>query len=175
MEIQNTDSLPECERIQERITRLASGVAVIRVGAATEVEMIEKRHRIDDASEAVRSAQEEGIITGGGTALIRASQGLAVETGNDEQALGVNIVMEAIEEPLRQMALNAGESPDIIVSQVVNCRFPFGYNFVTRQLENLYENGIIDPVKVSRCALENAASVASTLITTNYAIVHPGN
>jgi len=175
VEIQNTDSLPECERIQERITRLASGVAVIRVGAATEVEMIEKRHRIDDALEAVRSAQEEGIITGGGTALIRASQSLIVETENDEQALGVNIVMEAIEEPLRQMAFNAGESADIIVSKVTHSHFPFGYNFVTRELENLYENGIIDPVKVSRCALENAASVASTLITTNYAIVHPGD
>jgi len=83
--------------------------------------------------------------------------------------------LEAVEEPLRQMASNAGESPDIIVNKVKNSRFPFGYNFVTNELENLYENGIIDPVKVSRCALENAASVASTLITTNYAIVHPGN
>tara|TARA_Y100000592_G_scaffold84776_1_gene136081 strand:- start:4371 stop:5945 length:1575 start_codon:yes stop_codon:yes gene_type:complete len=175
VEIQNTDSLPECERIQERITRLASGVAVIRVGAATEVEMIEKRHRIDDALEAVRSAQEEGIITGGGTALMRASQSLSVETDNDEQAMGVSIVLEAVEEPLRQMALNAGESPDIIVNKVTSTRPPFGYNFVTNEIENLYENGIIDPVKVSRCALENAASVASTLITTNYAIVHPGD
>ena len=137
--------------------------------------MIEKRHRIDDALEAVRSAQEEGIITGGGTALMRASQSLSVETDNDEQAMGVSIVLEAVEEPLRQMALNAGESPDIIVNKVTSTRPPFGYNFVTNEIENLYENGIIDPVKVSRCALENAASVASTLITTNYAIVHPGN
>tara|TARA_R110000824_G_scaffold555_4_gene3588 strand:- start:5117 stop:6697 length:1581 start_codon:yes stop_codon:yes gene_type:complete len=177
VEIQQTDSLTECERIQERITRLASGVAVIRVGAATEIEMIEKRHRVDDALEAVRSAQEEGIVLGGGTALIRCSQNLKVETDNEDQALGVKVVLEAVEEPLRQMALNAGESPDIIVNQVITniiCG-PYGYNFVTRKIEKLYESGIIDPVKVTRCALENAASVASTLITTNYAIVHPGN
>ena len=172
-EIQQTESLQECERIQERITRLASGVAVIRVGAATEIEMTEKKHRIDDALEAVRSAQEEGIVLGGGVALLRAVNGLKVKTDNEDQELGVKIIIEAVEEPLRQMAINAGESPDIIVSSVKNnivCG-PYGYNFVTRKIENLYDNGIIDPVKVTRCALQNAASVASTLITTNYAIV----
>ena len=108
-EIRQTEDLHECERLQERITRLASGIAVIRVGAATEVEMIEKKHRIDDALEAVRSAQEEGIVPGGGVALLRAISGLSVETDNEEQALGAQIVLKACEAPLRTMARNAGE------------------------------------------------------------------
>ena len=170
-EIKQTDSLKECERIQERITRLASGVAVIRVGAATEVEMTEKKHRIDDALEAVRSAQEEGIVAGGGTALLRATCGLKVNTSNHDQELGVKVVLEAVEEPLRQMAINAGESPDIIVQLVKNEQGSVGYDFTENKLVNMLEKGVIDPVKVTRCALQNAASVASTLITTNYAIV----
>ena len=171
VEIQQTDNLHECERIQERITRLASGVAVIRVGAATEIEMIEKKHRIDDALEAVRSAQEEGIIAGGGTALLRACKDLDVDTCGEEQELGVKIVIEAIEEPIRQMAINAGESPDIIVDLIKRRNYPIGYDFVSGLMVDMYEAGIIDPVKVTRCALQNAASVASTLVTTNYAII----
>jgi chaperonin GroEL len=172
IEIKETDGLQECERIQERITRLASGIAVIRVGAATEVEMIEKKHRIDDALEAVRSAQEEGIVPGGGTALIHASTVLrGLEADNDEQNLGIKIILEAIEEPLRQMCLNAGESPDIVVEDVKNIKISWGYDFMQRKMVNLLESGIIDPVKVTRCALQNAASVSSTLITTNHAIV----
>ncbi len=170
-EIQQTDDLKACERLQGRITRLASGVAVIRVGAATEVEMIEKKHRIDDALEAVRSAQEEGIITGGGTALIRATDGLFIETETEEQALGVNIIFEAIEEPLRQMAKNADKSPDIIVDRVRHSDASKGYNFMTDELVNMLDSGIVDPVKVTRCALQNAVSVASILITTSHAIV----
>lgn len=170
-EIQQTESLKACERIQERITRLASGIAVIRVGAATDVEMIEKKHRIDDALEAVRSAQEEGIVPGGGVALIRAVKNLMVETLNEEQSLGAKIIFEAIEEPLRQMAINAGESPDIIVSKVKNLDASWGYDFYSGQVKDMYLSGIIDPVKVTRCALQNAASVSSTLITTNHAIV----
>ena len=170
-EIQQTESLRDCERIQERITRLASGIAVIRVGAATEVEMIEKKHRIDDALSAVRSAQEEGIVPGGGIALLRAAKDLVVETKNDEQSLGVKIIFEAIEEPLRQMCLNAGESPDIIVEEAKNQEFNWGYDFIRGEMINLIEFGIIDPAKVTRCALQNAASVAATLITTNHAIV----
>jgi len=170
-EISQTDDIKACERIQERITRLASGVAVIRVGAATEVEMLEKKHRIDDALEAVRSAQEEGIVVGGGVALLRATQNLSIETDTEEQALGVKIIVEAVEEPLRQMAKNAGKSPDIIVDRVTHSSQETGYNFMTDELVNMLENGIIDPAKVTRCALQNAVSVASTLITTSHAIV----
>jgi chaperonin GroEL len=170
-EIQQTDDLKACERIQERITRLASGVAVIRVGAATEVEMLEKKHRIDDALEAVRSAQEEGIVSGGGTALIRATDGLFIETDSEEQSLGAKVILEAIEEPLRQMAKNADKSPDLIVNKVRQAPPEKGYNFMTDELVNMLDNGIVDPVKVTRCALQNAVSVASTLITTSHAIV----
>ena len=170
-EIHQTENLQECERLQERITRLASGVAVIRVGAATEVEMIEKKHRIDDALEAVRSAQEEGIIPGGGVALVRAVTGLSVETSNEEQALGAQIVLRACEAPLRTMARNAGESEDIILQMVRDAQGDKGYDFLNRCVVSTYERGIIDPKKVTRCALQNAASAASTLLTTSHAIV----
>lgn len=170
-ELQQTENIYECERLQERITRLASGIGIIRVGAATEIEMIEKKHRIEDALEAVRSAQQEGIVPGGGVALIRATEGLEVATDNEEQALGVKIVLRAAEEPIRQMALNAGESPDIIVSMVKSEVFDAGYDFLNRRIIMMVETGIIDPVKVTRCAIQNAASAAGTLITTNYSIV----
>ena len=170
-EIQQTEGLSECERLQERITRLASGVAVIKVGAATEIEMIEKKHRIDDALEAVRSAQEGGIIPGGGVALIRATQNLLVETDNDEQSMGAQVVLLACEAPLRQMAINAGESPDIIVSEIKAEEDDMGYDFLNRCMVGTYDVGIIDPCKVTKCALENAASAAGTLLTTSHAIV----
>ena len=170
-ELQQTESIYECERLQERITRLASGIAIIRVGAATEVEMIEKKHRIEDALEAVRSAQQEGIVPGGGVALIRATEHLEVTTENEEQALGVKIVLKAAEEPIRQMATNAGESPDLIVSLVKSEVFDAGYDFLNRNVIMMVKNGIIDPAKVTRCAIQNAASAAGTLITTNYSIV----
>ena len=170
-EIAGMDNLHACERLQERITRLASGVAIIRVGAATEVEMIEKKHRIEDALEAVRSAQQEGMVPGGGTALINAVKDLDVDVENEDQQLGVNIILEAVKEPLKQMALNAGESPDIISSEVQKAEYGYGINFTTGELINLLDAGIIDPVKVTRCALQNAASVSSTLITANHAIV----
>jgi len=170
-ELQQTESIYECERLQERITRLASGIAIIRVGAATEVEMIEKKHRIEDALEAVRSAQQEGIVPGGGVALIRATEGLEVATENEEQALGVKIVLKAAEEPIRQMAMNAGESPDLIVNIVKSEVFDAGYDFLSRNVIMMVKSGIIDPAKVTRCAIQNAASAAGTLITTNYSIV----
>ena len=132
-EIRHTDNLSECERLQERVTRLASGVAVIKVGAATEIEMIEKRHRIDDALEAVRSAQEEGIIPGGGVALLRAVTDLFVETDNEEQSLGAQVVLRACEVPLKQMAINAGESPDIIVQQVKAVTGDNGFDFLNQR------------------------------------------
>ena len=170
-ELSQTEALYECEKIQERITRLASGIAIIRVGAATEVEMIEKKHRIEDALSAVKSAQEEGVVAGGGTALLRAVKDLEVDTDTEEQEFGVEIVKLAAKEPLRQMAINAGESPDLIVKLVEEQEDGEGYNFVSRKIVNLKDAGIIDPTKVTRCALENAASAASTLITTNHCVI----
>ena len=170
--IEEEDNLKICERLQERITRLASGVAVIKVGAATEVEMIEKRHRIDDALEAVRSAQEEGVVPGGGVALLKSVKDIEIQTDNEEQALGAKIVIEAVEEPIRQMALNAGLSPDLVVNQVrLTKSHNQGMNFLTGDLVDLMEAGVIDPVKVTKCALQNAVSVSSTIITTSHAIV----
>jgi chaperonin GroEL len=165
------DNLHECEKIQDRIARLASGIAIIRVGAATEIEMVEKKHRIEDALEAVRSAQMEGIVIGGGCALLQATSHLDVQVDNESQALGVEIVKRAVEAPLRQMALNAGKSPDIICRAVLESDTNHGYNFMTDEVENLLERGVIDPVKVTLTALQNASSVAGTLITTNNAII----
>ena len=169
-EIAQTDSLKECERLQERITRLASGVAVIKVGAASQVEMIEKKHRVEDALEAVRSGQEMGMIPGGGSVLARLSNSKLL-VDNKEQQLGINIVLDSLKEPLRQMSLNAGESPDLIQFQIESARQGHGYNFLKNRVEDLFASGIVDPVKVTISAVENATSVASTLITTNYAIV----
>ena len=167
----STESLYECERIQERITRLASGIAIIRVGASTEIEMVEKKHRIEDALEAVRSARQEGIVPGGGMALIRCIQNLEVDTDNEEQQLGVEILKKAAYEPLRQMAKNAGLSPDIIQGLAQDMSGSNGYNFATSEECDMIQAGIIDPAKVTKCALQNAVSVASTLITTNCAII----
>jgi chaperonin GroEL len=168
---EQTESIHECERIQERITRLASGIAIIRVGASTEVEMIEKKHRIEDALEAVRSAQEEGIVPGGGVPLIRAMEVTQFEVDNEDQALGVEIIRKAVFAPIRQMSENAGESPDIIQTIVAGLEGSSGYDFRNRTTCDLLEAGIIDPVKVTRCALQNAVSAAGTLITTNHAII----
>lgn len=171
VEIQQTDNLKECERIQERITRLSSGIGVIKVGAPTEVEMIEKKHRIEDALEAVRSAQEEGIVSGGGSALLHASVGAEVPVNNQEQQLGVKIVFDAVRAPLSQMCANAGESPDLIISLVSDSQTNQAYDFMERDIVDAIDTGLIDPVKVTISALTNAVSVASTLITTDYAIV----
>jgi chaperonin GroEL len=172
--IKDTDGLSECERIQSRVVRLASGVAVIHVGGATEVEMTEKKHRIEDALEAVKSAQEEGVVCGGGAALLRASDSLVIATENSEQALGGTIVQQACQEPIRQMALNAGKSPDLIIKDVLEAKHDDGWDFRDNCLTNMLEQGIIDPVKVTRTALQNAASCAGTLITTNYGIIQTG-
>ena len=169
--IKDTNSLDECSRIQERIVRLSSGVAVIRVGGSTEVEMTEKKHRIEDALEAVRSAQQEGIVCGGGMALLHAGNSIAITSDQTEQGYGAVVVREACREPLRQMALNANESPDIIIDKVLSARKNYGWNFRTGEMVNLFKSGIIDPVKVTRTALQNAASCAGTLITTNYGII----
>jgi len=179
--IEQTDSLEECEAIQSRITRLNSGVAVIRVGGATEVEMNERKHRIEDALEAVRAAQEEGVVTGGGCALVRAARQIVIITNGEstefhsDQMAGVQIVRDACQAPLRQMAFNAGESADLIVMEVLAQESPYGWDFRTGKMVNLIDAGIIDPVKVTRSALQNAASCASTLLTTNYGIIQGGS
>ena len=175
-ELSQTDNLKECERIQERITRLASGVAIIKVGAATEVEMIEKKHRIEDALEAVKSAQEEGMLPGGGVALIRTAKIVedrldTLKLTTPDQMLGARIILDAIEGPIRQMAVNAGESPDLIVAKVRAEEGNTGYNFATGDMVDMLEHGVIDPAKVTRTALQNSTSVSSTLITTNNAVI----
>ncbi len=173
--IKASESIQEGEAIQQRVVRLASGVGVIRVGGATEVEMTEKKHRIEDALEAVKSAQEEGIVAGGGTALLRASQELNFsELDNSDQALGIAIVKEACKEPIRQMARNAGDSADLVVQQVLSSGPNEGWDFRQAKVINLYDNGVVDPVKVTRTALQNAASCAGTLITTNFGIIQTG-
>jgi len=173
--MKDTDSLLEAEKIQERITRLSSGVAIIRVGAATEVEMIEKQHRVQDALEAVKSAQLEGVLPGGGSFLAQASADLFDDikdkVENEWQQLGVKIVQSAIRQPLTQMIKNAGKSEDIILATVMKENEGHGYDLKNDKVINLLEEGIIDPARVTRCALQNSVSVASTLITSNYAIV----
>lgn len=167
-QIEETTSDYDREKLQERLAKLVGGVAVVNVGAATEVEMKEKKARVEDALNATRAAVEEGIVPGGGTALLRASKVLAGLTGlNAEQQAGVNIVKRAIEEPLRQIAANAGHEGSIVVDKVINNANPnFGFNALVEKYEDLILAGVIDPAKVSRCALQNAASVAALMLTT---------
>jgi len=169
--IKETDSMRECERHQGRLVRLASGVAVIRVGGATEVEMTERKHRIEDALEAVRSAQDEGIVAGGGSALLRAANSLIITTNSTQQALGASIVHRACRAPISQMAQNAGGSPDLIIEQVLKAKGTKGWDFRENELTDLCVRGVVDPVKVTITALRNAASCAGTLITTNFGII----
>ena len=170
--LQGESSMSACEKIQARITRLSSAIAVIKVGGATEIEMNEKKHRVEDALEAVSSAQQEGIISGGSSALLRTSAAIEVETENPEQDLGVQIIKEAVKEPFRKMVSNAGLSPDIFLDKVINhTNQESGLNISTGEIVNMFTYGIIDPFKVTRCALQNAASAASTLLTTDVGIV----
>ena len=169
-EIKQTDNIGECRKLQHRVTRLASGIAIIKVGGATEVEMIEKKHRVEDALEAVKSAQEAGIVPGGGVTLL-SCQDFNIEAENEDQAIGANFIRKSLEAPLRQMAHNAGVSSDIIVDRVKNSDELMGWDFKDSQLVNMLEAGIVDPAKVTMVALKNSVSVASTLVTTNNAIV----
>ena len=173
MDIQNTDKLDEAAAMQDRITRLVSGVAVIRVGGATEVEMTERKHRIEDALEAVRSAQEEGIVPGGGTSLLRAAETIVIRSEGTSSDIGIGavVIKQACREPIRQMALNAGESFDLIIDKILASDENVGWDFRNGELVNLIEKGIIDPVKVTMTALQNAASAAGTLMTTNFGII----
>ena len=174
-EMASTSDIRECQRIQERITRLASGIAIIRVGGLTEVDMVERKHRIEDALEAVKSAQMEGILPGGGTALLKLSRNLDKEvfTANQDEKFGVEIIMKACEEPIRKLSDNSGLKADVIINDLLNNSENFwsGVNFSTGQYSDMSAVGIIDPAKVTRCALQNAVSAASTLLTTSHAII----
>ena len=157
----------EREKLQERLAKLAGGVAVLYVGAATEVEMKEKKDRVDDALAATRAAVEEGIVPGGGVAYIRATAALeGLKGDNDDQTTGIQIVKRAIEEPLRQIVANAGGEGSVVVNKVREGEGNFGYNAREDRFEDMLAAGIIDPTKVSRVALENAASIASMFLTT---------
>ena len=172
-QLSETESQYEKEKLQERIAKLAGGVGVIKVGAATEVEMNEKKDRVDDALHATKAAVEEGIVAGGGTALIRAAGMIAdsVKFDNEDQITGSKIVLRAIEEPLRQIAANAGKEPSVILNKVKELSGNQGYDARADKFYDLVENGIIDPVKVTKNALKNASSIASMILTTNCVIV----
>jgi chaperonin GroEL len=161
-----TDSDFDREKLHERLAKLAGGVAVIRVGAATETEMKEVKHRIEDAIGATKAAVEEGVVPGGGVALIRAMKALDTLELTNEEGLAINILRRALEEPLRQIAQNAGVDGAVIVEEVKKKDGSFGYNALTGVYEDMIKAGIIDPAKVTRSALQNAASIAGLFLTT---------
>ena len=170
-QIETTTSDYDKEKLQERLAKLAGGVAVLYVGAATEVEMKEKKDRVDDALHATRAAVEEGIVPGGGTAYIRAAKAiLALEGENEDETTGIRIVLRAVEEPLRQIVANAGGEGAVVVNTVREGEGDFGYNARTEIFENLFEAGVIDPTKVTRVALENAVSISGMVLTTECVI-----
>ena len=170
-QIETTKSSFDKEKLQERLAKLAGGVAVLYIGAPSEVEMKEKKDRVDDALSATRAAVAEGIVPGGGVAYIRCLDDLEGFTGdNDDETTGIRIVKRAIEEPLRQIVNNAGLEGAVVVNEVRNGKDDFGYNARTEKYENLYETGVIDPAKVTRVALENAASIAGMFLTTECVI-----
>ena len=166
MQIDETTSDYDREKLQERLAKLAGGVAVVKVGAATEIEMKEKKARVEDALHATRAAVEEGIVPGGGVALIRASAALKNLRVSEDEKVGVQIVQRALEEPLRWIARNAGADGSVVLDKVKNGKGAFGFNAATEEFEDLVKAGVVDPTKVVRVALENAASVAGLLITT---------
>jgi chaperonin GroEL len=171
-EIENTDSDFDREKLQERLAKLSGGVAVVKVGAATETEMKEKKHRVEDALQATRAALEEGIVPGGGVALLQASaavnlseNGASVD-GSDDERTGARIVLRALEEPLRQLAENAGLEGSVVVNDVRKAKKGFGLNASTNEIVDLVAAGVIDPAMVTRSALQNAASIAKNILTT---------
>ncbi len=171
-QIETSTSDYDKEKLLERLGKLAGGVAVLYVGAATEVEMKEKKDRVEDALSATRAAVEEGIVPGGGVAYIRAAEAIKdLKGANDDETTGIHIVARAIEEPLRQIAANAGVEGSVIINKIREGKGDFGYNARTEEYVNMFEAGVIDPTKVSRVALENAASVAGMFLTTECAIV----
>ncbi|MDN7599499.1 chaperonin GroEL [Burkholderia gladioli] len=167
-QIEDTTSDYDREKLQERVAKLAGGVAVIKVGAATEVEMKEKKDRVDDALHATRAAVEEGIVPGGGVALLRARAGLSSLKGaNAEQDAGIQIVLRALEAPLRVIASNAGDEPSVVIAKVLEGKGNFGYDAASGEYGDLVETGVVDPTKVTRTALQNAASIAGLILTTD--------
>jgi len=165
-QIEETTSDYDREKLQERLAKLVGGVAIIKVGAATETEMKEKKARVEDAMHATKAAVEEGIVPGGGVALVRCTKALESIRAQDDEAVGVAIVKRALEEPLRQIAANAGHEGAVVVARVRELKADEGFNALTEKYENLVEAGVIDPTKVVRFALQNAASIASLLLTT---------
>ena len=175
-QVEETESLAEAERLQERITRLSSAISVIRVGGATEIEVTEKKHRVEDALEAVRSAQEDGVVPGGGTALLRAAHGVTLDPQNQDQMRGAETLLSSCFAPITQILSNAGISSDIVVNSLSYDDHDknVGFNVRTEKFEDLIESGVIDPAKTVKCALQNAASAAGTLLTTNCAVLRKG-
>jgi len=169
-QIEETTSDYDREKLQERLAKLVGGVAVIKVGAATETEMKEKKARVEDAMHATKAAVEEGIVAGGGVALLRCLGAVAAVKAEGDEAVGVSIIRRALEEPLRQIAGNAGHEGAVVVARVRELKGDEGFNAQTDVYENLVEAGIIDPTKVVRCALQNAASIASLLLSTEAVI-----
>jgi chaperonin GroEL len=165
-QIEETTSDYDREKLQERLAKLVGGVAIIKVGAATETEMKEKKARVEDAMHATKAAVEEGIVAGGGVALVRCTKALESIRAQDDEAVGVAIIKRALEEPLRQIAANAGHEGAVVVAKVRDLKGDEGFNALTEKYENLVEAGVIDPTKVVRSALQNAASIASLLLTT---------
>jgi chaperonin GroEL len=170
-QIEEATSDYDKEKLQERVAKLAGGVALVKVGAATEIEMKEKKARVEDALHATRAAVEEGIVPGGGVAYIRARVALDKLKGdNPDQEAGIKIVRRALEEPLRQIVANAGEEPSVVMNKVAEGKGNFGFNAQTEAYGDLVEMGVVDPTKVARTALQNAASVAGLLLTTDAAV-----
>ena len=172
-EIENTDSDFDREKLQERLAKLAGGVAVIKVGAATETEMKEKKHRVEDAVQATRAALEEGIVPGGGVALLNGAESINLEKLEGDDRTGANIIVRALEEPIRQLAANAGLEGSVVVSQVRSAAAGHGLNVDTGDVEDLVKAGIIDPTMVTRSALQNAASIAKNILTTEAVVAEP--
>ncbi len=174
-QIENTTSDYDREKLQERLAKLSGGVAILYIGAATEVEMKEKKDRVDDALHATRAAVQEGIVAGGGVAFIRAMKSLdGLKLENLDQNTGVKIIHQAIQSPLRTIVENAGGEASVVVNEVINGKDDYGYNAATGEYVNMFKAGIIDPTKVTRLALENAASIAALLLTTEAVVAdHP--
>jgi chaperonin GroEL len=167
-QIEEATSDYDKEKLQERVAKLAGGVAVIKVGAATEVEMKEKKARVEDALHATRAAVEEGIVPGGGVTLLRTRDAVAkVKTDNEDQAAGVKIVVRAMEQPMREIARNAGDEPSVVINKVLEGKGNYGYNAQTGEYGDMVAMGVLDPTKVTRYALQNAASVAALILTTD--------
>jgi chaperonin GroEL len=165
-EIEASSSDYDTEKLQERVAKISGGVAIVKVGAGSEIEMKEKKARVEDALHATRAAVEEGVVAGGGVAFIRAAAAMNIKGDNDDQAVGLNILRRAVEEPLRQIVKNAGGDPSVVLNAVKNGKDSFGYNAATSEYGDMIEMGILDPTKVVRFALQNASSVAGLLLTT---------